>query len=476
MFSQEDLLNNQKEMMQKISVLESTLEDLRSDGSSTQSSLMDMLTKIASKLDCLSNNAPHGCCGGPVIIQTTPHANLIHQPVLGSCSSCRDGEQDKRHESSMPVSDKESSTMNEKNDTIATVSLSRTSVQSSSTISQSISSRKSSSESCTANLIIDSHKDPLPQSKEIQSSTSSPEVTLCSASAPLTADSSVSTSNCGSSINVLSESPTKVTTTFPPKERLPERCEEKSLRQEPCLPVVVECHSLSNRTSSVASVINLSPSIAVTAIANSVQTTVVSMASSQQRGPMSEQLLNVTAPQRTYVTPSRDTFASVQTTVSSLPPSYIDLHNTLTASPVLSTVARSPAARFVPGNNSQVVSSHLPQHASPVPNISIPVISLPSSHNRHLPRQPVQSITPTSAQTSTPPGYITLSHTTNVKPSTSKAYGVPLSLPHAQTGETTLRNPPSGKAKDLDALSAAESVIRRASKYILIHYFLALVH
>lgn len=473
MFSQEDLLNNQKEMMQKISVLESTLEDLRSDGSSTQSSLMDMLTKIASKLDCLSNNAPHGCCGGPVIIQTTPHANLIHQPVLGSCSSCRDGEQDKRHESSMPVFDKESSTMNEKNHTIATVSLSRTLVQTSSTISQSISSRKSSSESCTANLIIDSHKDPLPQSKEIQSSTSSPEVTLCSASAPLTADSSVSTSNCGSSINVLSESPTKVTTTFPPKERLPERCEEKSLRQEPCLPVVVECHSLSNRTSSVASVINLSPSIAVTAIANSVQTTVVSMASSQQRGPMSEQL-NVTAPQRPYVTPSRDTFASVQTTVSSLPPSYIDLHNTLTASPVLSTVARSPAARFVPGNNSQVVSSHLPQHASPVPNISIPVISLPSSQNRHLPRQPVQSITPTSAQTSTPPGYITLSHTTNVKPSTSKAYGVPLSLPHAQTGETTLRNPPSGKAKDLDALSAAESVIRRASKYILIHYFLAL--
>ena len=474
MFPQEDLLNNQKEMMQKISLLESTLEDLRSDGSSTQSSVMDMLTKITSKLDCLSNNAPHGCCGGPVIIQTTPHANLIHQPVLDSCSSCRDGKQDKRHESSMPVSDKESSTIiNEKNDTISTVSLSRTSVQTSYTISQSIPSRKSSSESCTANSVIDSHKDSLPQSQEIQSSTSLPEVTLCSASAPIRADSSVTTSNCGSSINVLSESPTKVTTTIPPKEHLPERCEEKSLRQEPCLPVVVECHSLSNRTSSVASVINLSPSVAVTAIANSVQTTVVSMASSQQRGPMSEQL-NVTAPQGTYVTPSRDTFASVQTTVSSLPPSYIDLHNTLTVSPVLSTVARSPAARFVPGNNSQVVSSHLPQHTSPVPNISIPVISLPSSQNRYLPGQPVQSITPTSAQTSTPPGYITLSHTTNVKPSTSKAYGIPLSLPHAQTGETTLRNA-SGKAKDLDALSAAESVIRRASKYILIHYFLALV-
>ena len=466
------MLNNQKEMMQKISHLESMLVDLRSDCTSTQSSLMDMLTKITSKLDGLSNNAPHGCCGGPVIIQTTPHANLIHQPVLGSCSSCRDDKQDKRHESSMPVSDKESSTINEKNDTTSTVSLRRTSVQTSSN-SQSISSRKSSSESCTTNLVVDAHKDSLPQSQEIQSSTSLPEITLCSASAPITADSSVSTSNCGSSINVSSESPTKVITPIPPKEHLPERCKEKSLRQEPCLPVVVECHSLSNRTSSVASVINLSPGIAVTAIANSVQTTGVSMASSQQRGPMSEQL-NVTAPQQTYVTPRRDTFTSVQTTVSSLPPSYIDLHNTLTSSPVLSTVARSPAARFVPGNNSQVVSSHLPQHVSSVPNFSIPVIPLLSSQNRHLPRQPVQSITPTSAQTSTPPGYITLSHTTNGKPSTSKDYGVPLSLLQAQTNETTLRNP-SGKAKDLDALSAAESVIRRASKYLLICYFLALV-
>ena len=91
-------MTNQKQMMEKISVLDSKLETLHTDDVSSHSTLMELLTKISERLDQLGNNSSQSCCGGPVIIQTTPHANVVHQPILDSCRSCRDSKKEKRHE------------------------------------------------------------------------------------------------------------------------------------------------------------------------------------------------------------------------------------------------------------------------------------------------------------------------------------------------------------------------------------------
>ncbi|KAJ7326025.1 hypothetical protein OS493_028748 [Desmophyllum pertusum] len=130
----EDLLTNQKQMMAKISVLETKLEKLhsdrgntkdadkqmiekicvldskleqlqvQSDDASSQSTVIELLVKINDKLDQLGKNASHSCCGGPVIIQTTPRTNVVHQPILDSCSSCRDSKKEKICERSTTVS------------------------------------------------------------------------------------------------------------------------------------------------------------------------------------------------------------------------------------------------------------------------------------------------------------------------------------------------------------------------------------
>ena len=91
-------MTNQKQMMEKMSVLDSKLEKLHTDDVSSHSTVMELLTKISERLDQLGNNSSQSCCGGPVIIQTTPHANVVHQPILGSCRSCRDSKREKRQE------------------------------------------------------------------------------------------------------------------------------------------------------------------------------------------------------------------------------------------------------------------------------------------------------------------------------------------------------------------------------------------
>ena len=91
-------MTNQKQMLEKISVLDSKLEKLHTDDVSSHSTVMELLTKISEKLDQLGKDSSHSCCGGPVVIQTTPHANVVHQPILDSCSSCRDSKKEKRPE------------------------------------------------------------------------------------------------------------------------------------------------------------------------------------------------------------------------------------------------------------------------------------------------------------------------------------------------------------------------------------------
>ena len=91
-------MTNQKQMMEKLSVLDSKLEKLQTDDVSSHSTVMELLTKISEKLDQLGKGSSHSCCGGPVIIQTTPHANVVHQPILDSCSSCRDSKKEKGNE------------------------------------------------------------------------------------------------------------------------------------------------------------------------------------------------------------------------------------------------------------------------------------------------------------------------------------------------------------------------------------------
>ena len=122
---------NQKQMMEKISVLDSKLEKLHIDDVSSHSTVMELLTKISERLDRLGNNSSQSCCGGPVIIQTTPHANVVHQPILDSCRSCRDSKKEKRHEclASFPSENNISVTSKEGRDQVSETSSNVTSVR-----------------------------------------------------------------------------------------------------------------------------------------------------------------------------------------------------------------------------------------------------------------------------------------------------------------------------------------------------------
>ena len=459
-------------MMQKISLLESKLENLRSDDTPAQSSVMDVLVKINSRLDSLSNNTPHGCCGGPVIIQTTPHANVVHQPILDSCSSCSDAKQDKQYQTTtVSDHDKESIAIKDGNNTISTKSLSRTSIQ---TLSnpESISTKNNSSDRPPTILVLDSQEESSSKSQTISTSTQSPEIASRLSNIPIVAEPSVSTNKHECSVNVSCVPGTKPMTSISPtiKQLLPEKSKEQFSQQETSAPVVKESGPPSNLTRSVALIVNQSPTKTTTASTMLLQTEVLT-SSRQQRAPLSESgSTSVALSQQTCATPYRETeclshVGPVQITpVSLLQPSFIDLQSTLTASPVLSTVVRSPTAKFVPVGMSPE-TSRLPQQPVALASSSITAASLQQSISGHTLKMPLHRVTTTSAEAKyVPPGFITLSRTTNVLPSPNKIHGT---LPfQPQTIRTTSRSP-SVQGKDLHLSPAAGAVIQKAGKYTM---------
>ena len=430
----------QKQLMEKISLLDSKLENLRSDDTSSQSSVMDILIKINNRLNELDKSALHGCCGGPVIVQTTPHANVVHQPILDSCSSCSDAKQEKRHRSLMTVSNEGSVANKERNDPVSTHSLNRTSIHTTSDAG-STSTSKSSSNCPPTILVSDTQDGSLPKSQTVTSSTPSPESSSRLPNVPSTVESSTPVTKHGHPVINVPE--TNDNASVPPKQLLPDNNKEQFPVTEACTSVVKESGSLPSgtvRIVSVPSAVNQSPTIATTS--NPKLVPVVSLAASrEQRDPMSEhnnpsftsseQLF----PQSCIKETGSSRVVPVQTTpVPSLQSSYIDLHSTLSSSPILSTVVRSPAAaaKYIPVVVTSE-SSHLRKQTTPMTNTISPNTSTPiTKSNDHSSRIPLHSASTTASdQMSIPPGYITLSHTTNVSPPASTVHSTSPLQPQA---------------------------------------------
>lgn len=189
-------------MIEKIDVLDSKLEKLQSNDQSSQSTLMKELAKINERLDQLSKNTSHACCGGPVILQTTRHANVIHQPILDPCFSCRDVIRNNRTES-LSVASSEDNILSFSNPLSTTSESTKTSIVYS---TGNDSSRSISGKQCCVDFVSDRQNDCHlePQMMATSHHTSSPIVTSSVCSAPLV-DLSESSKNNQGTLNVLTK-------------------------------------------------------------------------------------------------------------------------------------------------------------------------------------------------------------------------------------------------------------------------------
>ena len=451
-------MTNQKQMMEKLSLLESKLENVRSDEASSRTSVTEILTKINSRLDQLDKSTSHGCCGGPVIIQTTPHASVVHQPVLDSCNSCRGAKQKERHRSSVTVSKEDSVANKERNDLIVPRSLSRTPMQSSPDAGNTL-MKKNSGDRPPAILILDTQDKSLSKPQAVTSNIHSPEITSHLPNVSSTAESTKSINTCEHS--VISVSVTKTTTPVPSRDSLPDDNRKQFPRGGACASIMEGSGSFPNGATSIGWIVNQSPTVGTTSntCTKSPQMELYT-GSRRQREPVSEHSNSSFTPsQQRFMPPLRETgVAPIQTTpVSVLKPSYIDLQSTLSTSPVLCTVVKNPAsaARPIPVCTLSE-ARHSPQQTKVVVSSSNAGTTVPKTNSEHCPRIPLHGVTTTSSQTSIPPGYITLSHTTNIPPSPIKIHGTSPLQP--QTVKTTIQG------KDLHLSPAAGAVIRNTGK------------
>lgn len=460
LFFQVELLSNQKQMMEKISLLDSKLENLHSDDASSRSAVKDMLIEINDRLEQLNKSAPQGCCGGPVIIQTTPHANVVHQPILSSCKSCSGTKEDERHTSLMTVSNGESDANKERNNQISTDTLGRVSTQTPSDADPSEFTKKSSGEHPPTILIPDSQDESLGKSQTVASSTASPCITSHSPSVPSAAESSVSVNEHGHSVTNVPG--TKQTTCVPSNQSLAVSNKEQLSKAEACASIVKESSSKPNATRPIVLVVNQSPTVTSTANPKLLELKLLA-ASREQKDSASECVSTFsTPPQQRVSVPCKQTgVASAQTTPMTSPHSaYIDLQSTLGVSPVLSTVVRSPATsvRSVPMETLSE-SNHLPRQAAVRVNNSSIGIPLQKSNNESSRISP-HTTTTASTQSSIPPAFIALSHT-NLTPSPSKVHGISPLQPCAwrMTSQTS-----SLQRKDLHLTPSVGAVMHQSGE------------
>lgn len=449
-----ELLTNQKQMIEKLSLLELKLDNLQSNGASSQSSLMDMLNAINNRLDQIQKSTAHGCCGGPVIIQTTPHASVVHQPILDSCSSCSGAKQDDKRKGSLPVSCG-ASVENIENDSISTISVSSKPVQTSL-------NRNSSGFHSPTILIPDSQGESLPQSQTVPVVSVAP-TTCISSHLPnvlAAAESSLSGNRHGHSMAAVVSEAERIAGAA----SLPVGNREQLSRVETCNSVAKESSSFPTATRSLVLVVNQSPTITSTANTRLLQ---LSPPSKEQKDVVSESsgAPLAASQQRFTVVPNSETrVASVQTTPSSsLQPSYIDLQSTVTSSPVLSSVARSPttAAKltFVRATSD---SSHLPQKPTVVAKNTFYAAPLHKSSNENRSVISLHSMTTTAAQSNVPPGFISLSHAA-LSSTSNKIYSMSSLLP--QTVRMTSQIP-TVQGKELHLSPTAAAVVKKSGELI----------
>ena len=448
-------------MMEKISLLDSKLENLRSDDASSRTAVLDMLNKINDRVDQLHKSTPHGCCGGPVIIQTTPHANVVHQPILSSCKSCSGTKEDEGHASSMTVSNGGSGENKERNDQISTDTLGRVSIQTLSDTVPSTLTKKSSSEQPPSTVIPDSQDESLAKSQTVATSTPLPCITSHSPSVRSVTESSVSVNDRGHS--VLNLPGTKETTHVPCNQSLPVSNKEQFSKAEACGSVVRESSSQPNVTRPIVLVVNQSPSVTSTANTNLLELKLLAT-SKEQKDSASEHVRTSPTPSQQRVTGcfKQTGVTSTQTTpTTSLQSAYIDLHSTLGASPVLSTVVRSPATAVRPVPMETLPeSSHLPRQATVMVNNSSSIgIPLPKSNSESSRISP-HVMTTASTQPSIPPAFIALSHT-NITPSPNKVHSISPLQPHSgrMTSQTS-----SLQRKDLHLPPSVGAVMQKSGE------------
>lgn len=242
-------MTNQKQMMEKMSVMDSKLEKLHTDDVSSQSTVMEILTEINEKLDQLGKDSSHSCCGGPVIIQTTPHAKVVHQPILDSCGSCTDSKKEKRREhlASFPSENNMRVTSRERTDPVSATPLNAVSKRTSSDL-ENASDKIVSRNQPSVILVSDSQNESSPK----------PGVTSSLSSSPVLKnkqDSSVMKVSC--------ESYSKANGAVCSNQSQP-TITEQSLKGDGCNTVVREGNSLPNGISSVASILVDQPPVSTT--------------------------------------------------------------------------------------------------------------------------------------------------------------------------------------------------------------------
>ena len=243
-------MTNQKQMMEKMSVMDSKLEKLHTDDVSSQSTVMELLTKINEKLDQLGKDSSHSCCGGPVIIQTTPHAKVVHQPILDSCSSCTDSKKEKRRENlaSFPSDNNTCATSRERTDPF------------SATPSNAVSKRTSADLENSFDKIV-SHNQPSVILVSDSQNESSPKPGIASSLPSLPG---LKNKQDSSVIKVSCESDSKANGAVCSKQSQP-TIREQSLKGDGCNTVVREGNSLPNGISSVTSILVNQPPVSTTA-------------------------------------------------------------------------------------------------------------------------------------------------------------------------------------------------------------------
>ena len=428
-------MTNQKQMMEKISVLDSKLDNLHSDNLSSRTAVMELLTKINDRLDQLGKNTSDSCCGGPVIIQTTPHANVVHQPILDSCSSCRDSKKEKISVSIPSVRSEDSTcfTSRERNDQFCASNLNVASMRTSSDV-ENVPDKDISGSRPGVVLVPDSPDELSSKPQIVANGTSSPGVTsgLHSMTSPVE-----SQSKQGGSLRSVSFEPDSKVKGSVCSKQVPPDNREPSTNGDGCKLVVRQGGSLPNGTNCVVSIAKQS-SIATTASTTSLLTEVTSV-------HQAEHSKTFTSPPQQLILPRSSYPASVQIipapslqsprtdhqtgSVTNSANKNEPTHNTAqervaeieshhqrpaTVCPVsINPVVRSPVTKYYPVVMSTGPSNFLPQQTTLVVSSSGACTSSQSSSDQHSSRIPLVNVSPNSVQKNIPSGYITLSHAAN---------------------------------------------------------------
>ena len=474
-------MTNQKQMMEKISVLDTKLEKLHTDDVSSHSTVMELLTKISEKLDQLGKDSSYSCCGGPVIIQTTPHANVVHQPILDSCSSCRDSKKDKgnEHLASFPSENNACVTSMEGRDQVSATSSNVTSMRTS-TDAENAPDTSTSCNQPDVILVSDTQKEsslkPAATSNLLSSAVKSPVLMN-------EQDSSVMKVSC--------ESDSKASGTSVCSKQSQPAIREHSLKGDGCSVVVREGHSLPNGIASVASIVLDQPPVSTTAnTATFLREVTTVLSQLRDASPQAEHSKTLTSPPQKPTLSCTQSGSSHPALIQLIPaPSqhspYIDrqngpvcnladkneaVHKTgekevaeiephhqrpQTVCPVsLSTVTAGAGKQYLPINMISGPGHYLPKPAIFVANS----FGAQSINHQHSPN------TPALSQRSLSQGYVTLvtpspSSVANVTPSPSNTHVTPTWQP--QTVMTPATSHSMQQGAKLHLSPAADAAMQR---------------